>query len=176
VLVVDSDMRRPRIHRTFGLDAREGLSSMLMHGVAAGEVVQKTQIPNLDVLPSGPVPPNPAELMESPRFREVIEELTAQYDRVIFDSPPITPVTDAAVISSQVDGVLLVVRANTTRRELLRRAIEQLSAVNADILGSVVNDIDITRRTTGYYYYYYRQYGQYYGESSEDLDDSVKSA
>lgn len=176
VLVVDSDMRRPRIHRTFGLENRAGLSTMLMDGVAAPEVVQRTQIPNLDVLPSGPVPPNPAELMESPRFREVIEELTSRYDRVIFDSPPITPVTDAAVISSQVDGVLLVVRANTTRRELLRRAIEQLSAVNADILGSVVNDIDITRRTTGYYYYYYRQYGQYYGESEDDVVESAKSA
>lgn len=170
VLVVDSDMRRPRIHRTFGVSASPGLSNMLIDGALAEDVIRPTQIPNLDVLPSGPVPPNPAELMESPRFREVIEELKSRYDRVIFDSPPITPVTDAAVISSLVDGVLLVVRANATRRELLRRAIEQLAAVNADILGSVVNDIDITRRTTGYYYYYYRQYGQYYGEDADVAD------
>ncbi|MFT6627733.1 MAG: succinoglycan biosynthesis transport protein ExoP, partial [Flavobacteriales bacterium] len=170
VLIVDSDLRRPRIHRSFGLDNDKGLSSMLMHGAAGEDVICKTEVENLDILPSGPLPPNPAELLDSPRFAAVLKELMGMYDRVIFDSPPVTPVTDAAIVSGYVDGVVLVVRSGVTMRSLLARTLEQLSAVNADIIGSVMNDVDITRRSTGYYYYYYRHYGEYYGQDEEVSD------
>lgn len=168
VLLVDADMRRPRVHTIFDSSNDVGLSTMLLERLPAVDAIQKSPVQNLHVLTSGPVPTNPAELMESARFREILSELGTMYDRVIFDSPPVTPVTDAAILSSLVDGVILVIRANATRKEMLARTVEQLGAVNSNIIGGVLNDVDLTRRRAGsYYYYYYRQYSQYYGE--EDI-------
>lgn len=168
VLLVDADMRRPRVHTVFDSPNDVGLSTMLLERLPAVDAVRTTEVPNLHVLTSGPVPTNPAELVESARFREVLAELSSMYDRVIFDSPPVTPVTDAAILSSLVDGVVLVIRAQSTRKEMLRRAVELLGAVNANIVGGVLNDVDLTRRRAGsYYYYYYRQYSQYYGRDDE---------
>jgi capsular exopolysaccharide synthesis family protein len=169
VLLVDTDLRRPRVHTAFdGWHNDFGLSTMLREGMAVVDAVRSTQIENLDVLTSGPVPPNPAELLESDRFREVVEELMERYDRVVFDSPPVTPVTDAAILGGVMDGVVLVARACSTTKEVLGRAVEVLSAVNANIIGVVLNDVDLTRRRNGsYYYYYYRQYSQYYGEEQD---------
>lgn len=168
VLLVDADMRRPRVHTIYDTQNDVGLSSILVDRVAPIDAIQRSPVPNLDILPSGPVPANPAELIESARFRKTLEELSSMYDRVIFDSPPITPVTDAAILSSMVDGVVLVVRANATRNEVLGRAVELLSAVNSNIVGAVLNDVDLTRRRGGSnYYYYYRQYSAYYGDDDE---------
>jgi capsular exopolysaccharide synthesis family protein len=169
VLLVDTDLRRPRVHTAFeGWHNDFGLSTMLTDGMAAVDVVRQSGIENLDVLTSGPVPPNPAELLESDRFREVIDELMQRYDRVVFDSPPVTPVTDAAILAGVMDGVVLVVRASSTSKEMMGRAVELLSAVNANLVGVVLNDVDLTRRRNGsYYYYYYRQYSQYYGEEQD---------
>lgn len=169
VLLVDTDLRRPRVHTAFeGWHNDYGLSSMLTAGMAGVDAIRKTRVENLDILTSGPVPPNPAELLESDRFREVVAELLSQYDRVVFDSPPVTPVTDAAILAGVMDGVVLVVRASSTSKEMMGRAVELLTAVNANLVGVVLNDVDLTRRRNGsYYYYYYRQYAQYYGEEQD---------
>ena len=168
VLLVDTDLRRPRVHTAFdGWHNDFGLSTMLTDGMAAADAVRSTQIENLDVLTSGPVPPNPAELLESDLFREVVDELMTRYDRVVFDSPPVIPVTDASILGGVMDGVVLVVRASSTSKEMMGRAVELLSAVNANIIGVVLNDVDLTRRRNGSYYYYYRQYSQYYGEEQD---------
>ena len=106
--------------------------------------------------------------MESDRFREVIDKLAQNYDRVIFDSPPVAPVTDATILSSIADGVLLVIRSSVTRKELIGKAVALLSAVNSNIVGAVLNDVDLNSRQNGYhYYYYYRHYGHYYGDGDE---------
>ncbi len=168
ILLVDADMRRPRVHTVFDWTNDVGLTSILVDGVEARTAVRRTPIPNLDILTSGPVPPNPAELMESDRFREVIDKLAQNYDRVIFDSPPVAPVTDATILSSIADGVLLVIRSSVTRKELIGKAVALLSAVNSNIVGAVLNDVDLNSRQNGYhYYYYYRHYGHYYGDGDE---------
>jgi capsular exopolysaccharide synthesis family protein len=169
VLLVDADMRRPRVHTAVGVQNDVGLTSVLLDGLSVGEAVQPSRIPNLDVLTSGPVPPNPAELLGSKAFRELLEELRGRYDRVILDSPPVAPVTDAAVAATQVSGVVVVVRANATRKELLGRAIETLQGVGANLVGAVLNDLDLSRRRAGgSYYYYYRQYSGYYGPGADE--------
>lgn len=169
VLLVDTDMRRPRLHTVWGFSTSVGLSSLLLGEATADEAIKQTPVENLFVLPSGPVPPNPTELMHTERFQEVLRELGDRFDRIIFDSPPITPVTDASILSGFVDGVMLVVKAGSTRKELLGRAIERLRSVRSNIVGVVLNDVDVTRRQYGYYYsYYYRRHGLYYGEPEDD--------
>ncbi len=169
VLLVDTDMRRPRLHSAFGLKPPQGLSSVLLGEATVEEAVVETPIRNLFLLSSGPVPPNPTELMLTTRFRAVLDELSERFDRVIFDSPPIAPVTDAILLSSHVDGVMLVVKAGTTRKDLLARSVEQLRGVKAPLLGVVLNGVDLRRGGGGYYYgYYYRQNAEYYGSDEEE--------
>lgn len=171
VLLVDADLRRPRVHTACDLENISGLSDILVDGARVEDVVQESGIPGLEIMTSGPVPPNPAELLESEPFRRLTEELKSRYDRVIFDSPPIAPVTDAAVLSATVDGVVLVVRSNVTRTEVLGRSVEMLTAVNANIIGAVFNDVDLNSRRAGNsYYYYYQQYASYYGEDESETD------
>jgi capsular exopolysaccharide synthesis family protein len=171
VVLVDGDMRKPRLHKVFGLDGTLGLSSVLMGEASLDEVIQATRVPDLFIIPCGIVPENPAELLQSDRFRELIAELTERFGMVVFDSPPVVPVTDAAIIGSAVDGVVLVARSGATRREMIARAVDLLRGVNANLLGVVLNAIDVEgRRRGGYYYYYYRHYGEYYGQA----DDKAK--
>ena len=168
VLLIDADLRRPRLHKSFGLGNERGLSTMLTEDISAEDVIQRTQVENLDVLASGAVPPNPAELLGSQRFMEVLADLRERYDQLIFDSPPVAPVTDAVLMSSRIDGVVLIVRALKTQRAILGRTVEQLRAVNANLVGTVFNDFDVRRRGAGrhYYQYYHRYYGEYYGEDA----------
>ena len=171
VVLIDGDMRKPRLHKIFGLDGALGLSSVLMGEASLDEVIQATRVPDLFLIPCGSVPENPAELLQSDRFRELISELTERFGMVVFDSPPVVPVTDAAIIGAAVDGVVLVARSGSTRREMIARAVDLLRGVNANLLGVVLNAIDVEgRRRGGYYYYYYRHYGAYYGQS----DDKAK--
>jgi capsular exopolysaccharide synthesis family protein len=176
LLLVDTDLRRPRVHRAFGVGGERGLTSALMGQSTLDEAIKTTDIPNLWVLPCGPLPPNPAELLHTQRFSTIIDSLRGRFDRIIFDSPPVIAVTDAAVLSAKLDGVLVVVKAGQTAREGLRRSVRVLKDVGANLLGCVLNDLDLTSRSYGqYYYYYYRRYGYAYrptGEAAEGGRDA----
>jgi capsular exopolysaccharide synthesis family protein len=161
-LLVDTDMRRPRLHRAFQISNEVGLSSAVVGEAPIEDCIKNTGIPNLWVLPCGPVPPNPAEMLHADRFRQILAQLDQQFDRIVFDSPPLVAVADAAVLSTQVDGCLMVVKAGKTTRELALRAMSSLVSVNARIIGVILNDLDLDALGYGYYYYYRR--GGYYGE------------
>ncbi|MFA6345963.1 MAG: polysaccharide biosynthesis tyrosine autokinase [Syntrophales bacterium] len=163
VVILDCDMRRPRVHKIFSLSRDRGMSNLLVGNDELDNIVIHTDIPNLDVIPSGPIPPNPSEVLSSQRMADLIEVLRGRYDRIIIDTPPITAVTDAVILSKVVDGVVLIVRAGVAHRELVRNAVEQLRQVNAHILGAVLNGVDMGRDS----YYYYQYYYYYYGEDGE---------
>jgi capsular exopolysaccharide synthesis family protein len=167
VLLVDADMRRPRIHRIFGLTNSVGLSSLILGEGRLQELVKPSGIDNLSVLPCGPVPPNPSELLHTTGFRKLLAEMAEQFDRVIIDSPPVGVVADAVVASTHVDGCLLVLKAGRTSRDGARLAVKQLRDVNAPLFGAVLNDLDLEDQKYGQYSYYYR-YGYYYGDSNKE--------
>ena len=125
-LVVDTDMRRPRIHKTFGFENERGLTNVLLGDFPLEQAITETEIENLDVLSCGIIPPNPAELLHTDRFQELVEELKAKYDRVIFDSPPISAVSDALVLGSQMDGTIFVMHAGNTVIPSALRSIKRL--------------------------------------------------
>ncbi len=164
VLLIDSDLRRPVLHSIFKVDRRVGLSNVLVGRATIEEAVQKTDIENLFVMPCGTLPPNPSELLASNAMTRTLEEMKARYDMVLFDSPPIIAVTDAAVLSSRLDGVILVVKAGQTDREAAYRAYSLLKNVNARILGALLNGVQI-ESMYGSYYYYYHYY--YYGKDGD---------
>ncbi len=169
VLLVDADLHRPRLHRIFGLRNNVGLTTALLEvRPAVDGLLQETKVPGLQVLTSGPLPPNPAELLGSARMRELIQTLLAAADIVIFDTPPVTALSDAAIMSSQVDGVLMVMGAGETRREVARRALGALERVNARVIGALLNRMPI--QNGGYYYYYY-QYDHYNTENHSNGHD-----
>lgn len=171
VLLVDTDMRRPRVHHAFGIESAIGISSVIVGQVSLADAIQPTEITNFFVLPCGPVPPNPAELLHTARFREILEDLKRSFDRVIFDTPPMGAVTDAAILSTIADGVVLVGKVGTTRKEGARQAVFQLRELGSPILGTVLNDVDLARRDYGYYYYYRRRgRGHYYYGYGEDRE------
>ncbi len=160
VILVDADLHKPRLHRVFGLRNNIGLTTALLeeHPDLVG-LIQEGPVPNLSVLTSGPLPPNPAELLGASRMRELIAQLLELADIVLVDTPPAVALADAAIMSTQMDGVLLVLDAGHTRREVARRALEALRRVNARIIGTVLNRVSL--RGEGYYYYYYYHYGDY---------------
>lgn len=166
VLLIDTDLRRPRIHKVFDLANDRGLSNLVLEPEKPlDQVVQATPISNLDILCSGPIPPNPAELLHSPSFTRIMERLLERYDRVILDSPPVCVVTDALILGTQCDGAILVVRAGATGREMVKKARRLLADVKINILGALLNNVDVSRRYYGQYYHqYYRQHGGYYAE------------
>jgi len=166
ILLIDTDMRKPRIHKSFGLKTDRGISSVMAGDVKLKDAIYKSEVPNLDVLPCGPMPPNPAELLHTERFRQILTECRASYDRVVLDSPPIGPVTDPAIIGSITDGVVLVLRAGHTTREGAQFARRQLGDAGARILGLVINQTDRKGRGYGYGYGYYAPYGKYYRATS----------
>ena len=172
VLLVDTDLRRPRIHRVFNTGKDVGVTSLVVGHATLNEAVTKTHIEGLSVLPAGPIPPNPSELLHSAAFGQLKEDLLNHYDWVVFDSPPMGAVTDAAILAPQVDGVLLVVRAGHTTRDSILSARRQLSSVSARLVGSVLNDIDI--RMKGYRYggysYRYRYSAHGYAPLAEGAD------
>lgn len=163
VLIVDCDLRRPRVHRVFKLSNELGLSGVLLDASKLAEAVLETRIPNLFVMPSGPLPPNPAELLQSDRFAKILAELKERFDRVIIDSPPVAPVTDAAILSTRVDGTVLVFKAFGTAREAGRQARRSIQDVGGRILGAVLNAVDL--RKSEYQHYYYYASGGYYTEA-----------
>jgi capsular exopolysaccharide synthesis family protein len=166
-IIVDCDLRRPMQHKIFELENIRGLTTALIQKLKINEVIQRGVIENLDVLTTGPIPPNPAELIGTEPVRRLWAELSAQYDYVIVDSPPLLAVTDAALLASQVDGVLLVVEPST-RIEMAVQAKEQLIRANARIVGVVMNRVKIRAHDYRYYYYYHQQ-------ESEVAADSIKN-
>jgi succinoglycan biosynthesis transport protein ExoP len=173
VLIIDTDMRRPRLHRSFGVPNNVGISTVVVGNSTLDEVIKRTEVPNLDILPCGPLPPNPSELLHAVRFADVIRECAKRYDRIILDSPPTSAVTDPAVLGNLCDGVILVVKGGQTKRESAGLARRQLLSANAKILGVIVNEIDFSNPSYGYQYYYYRDYARYgYGSSPEEHEAS----
>ncbi|MGX7288467.1 CpsD/CapB family tyrosine-protein kinase [Enterococcus devriesei] len=152
VLLVDADMRKSTVHKTFQLTNNVGLSNVLSSDMGVKEAVQRSVVPNLYVMTSGPKAPNPSELLGSTRMDQLIMELRDSYDFIIFDMPPIVAVTDAQIMASKADGTLLVVRENVTRKDSLQKARELLSMVNANVLGAVFNG-STDENDQGYYYY-----------------------
>lgn len=165
VLLVDADLRRPRIHKLFDIHTEAGFPQALMDSALDGRLVNVERVDGLKLLPAGPLPPNPAEMLASRRMGDLLSELTRQWDVVLFDSSPVLPVADASVLASRVDGVVLVVDAGRTRRALAQRAVENLLQVDAAILGVVLNGVP---QRGGYSYYYY--YGDEYYRHGEGSD------
>lgn len=152
VILVDADLRRPTLHQIFGLKNNAGLTDMVRDDAAlANPPLQETTVANLQVLTSGQQPPNPAEILGSKRMSEILTALLERTDMVLFDAPPVLVVTDAAVLSSKVDGVLLVISAGKTKRENARKAQSQLEKINARVIGAVLNNV---KAESGASYYY----------------------
>lgn len=171
VLIVDTDLRKPRLHRSFNRPAGRGVTTVLVGEHTVDEAVQATDVPRLDFLASGPIPPNPSELLHTAQFRDLVAALARRYDTVIFDSPPLAAVTDAAIVAPQVDGAILVIHGQRTSRDALRSALRQLHDVNSQVTGGVLNDVDLSSRMYGYgSYYYYRAEG-YYADDPKDPKD-----
>jgi succinoglycan biosynthesis transport protein ExoP len=164
VLLVDTDMRRPRLHKSFGVSNEAGLSNLIVGEGSLESAIKSTEVPGLFLLPSGPVPPNPAELLHTARFAEIARKLGEDFDRVLFDSPPVGAVTDPLVLANQMEGTLIVAKMFRTNRDLVERAVKSLNDANANLMGAVLNDVDIQKREYGYYLGYYYSYGRYYGE------------
>ena len=164
VALVDADLRKPIQHKIFDVDNRQGLTSVLLREVEAEKAMHNGLVENLHVLTSGPIPPNPAEILGSERARQVLQQLLDEYDYVFIDSPPILAVTDSAILSTIVDGVVLVVNYAVTRNELAREAVEQFKKANARIIGVVLNQVKMESSDYKNYYYYYYHYGDEHTE------------
>jgi len=167
VLVVDADLRRPRVHKIFGLKNNAGLCHYLVGDCDLSSLIQLA-LPNLYVLPVGPLPPNPAELLGSAKMRQMIDALAENFDYVVIDSPPVSSFADSMILSSMVEGVIIVVKGGVTQREMAQRTKAHLQTVGAKILGVVINHVKLQPHD---YYYYSTYYSRYYygsgGEASE---------
>jgi capsular exopolysaccharide synthesis family protein len=169
VVLVDCDLRRPRLHSVFKVPNDVGITSALLDSSLQESICLSTEVPNLWVAPTGHLPPNPAELLHSEAFRNILESLKSRFDRVIIDSPPIAAVTDATVLSTLVDGVVVVVRASRTTKDIVRRALKSLADVGSRIVGVVLNAADVEDGSYGAYKYYsYRRTGYYSNRSTAD--------
>jgi len=178
VLLIDADLRRPSIHKALGLGPRVGLSNVLTGGATLQQAtVRWSVLPNLYILPAGTPPPNPAELMASAQMLDLLAELREQYDHVIVDTPPTLSVTDAVVLSTRVDAVVLVIRSAQTTKPALRRSRDILAQVNARVAGVLLNAVDLDSADYYYYYEYQGKYGQrYYDENMDGSGESTAQA
>ena len=164
VLLIDADLRRPSVARLLIENGDPGLSNLLAGMCKVEDVIHKNQYPNLDVILSGAIPPNPSELLSSPRMAKLLEDFTGQYDYIFVDTPPVNVVTDASVLAPELDGMLFVVRQNQSERESVARAISQLNRAGAKILGFVLNGAKLAsgkkyaRARKGYYMFEFYGY------------------
>lgn len=152
VLLIDGDLRKPTAHYTFRLENHTGLTNVLTKQSQLGQAVQSTEVPNLYVLTSGPIPPNPSELLASKQMGEVLAEMKERFDMVIFDTPPILAVADAQILANQVDASLLIVSSSKTEKDAALKAKELLTQAKSKLLGAVLNN---RKMEEGNYYYYY---------------------
>lgn len=151
VLLVDADLRKPTVHVTFSLPNKVGLSNVLTNTVPLKEAVYATDVDNLYVLTCGPIPPNPTDLLGSKSMDKLLEAVLEVFDMVIFDAPPILPVTDPLVLSRKCDGVVLVVRSGSTKKEELKKAKDGLEKAQAKVLGAVLTGCDTEDMQYSYY-------------------------
>jgi succinoglycan biosynthesis transport protein ExoP len=163
VLVIDADMRRPRLHSVFGISNAEGLSTILsseMQATQILEIIQYDEDAKLNLLPSGPIPPNPAELIGSEQMSNMLKTLQDHFTHVVVDSPPIASFTDGVLVASMVDGVILVVHSGKSSRQVVRRSRQLLQDIGAKIFGVVLNNVNLRSQDNSYYYqsYYHRDY------------------
>ncbi len=166
VIILDGDMRRPRCHKILNTKNDTGLSTYLSRDIPLDDViVEETEIPNLHIIPAGPVPPNPSELLSAVKLRILLAQLQDRYDHIVIDSPPVIHVTDALIISPLVDGVVIAIKSGHTPREAVVRTKQALYDVNAKIFGVVLNHVDLARE--GYYYNYKYSYYHQTEESTQ---------
>lgn len=166
VLLIDCDLRRPRVHHILGLHRDTGITNVLVGNCDLTDVIMETSIPNLYAIACGPIPPNPSELLGAKQMGKTLNVLKEKFDRIIIDTPPISAVTDAVVMAKYVEGVVIVVRAHQTKYELIQNALKNLTSINATILGAVLNDVDMEKNAYYYQNYYYQDY---YEEDAEDI-------
>lgn len=156
VLLIDGDMRKPTVHYTFTLQNVMGLSNLLTRQCTIQEAIQETDIEGLSVITSGPIPPNPAELLASKQMGIVMGMLKEEFDLIIFDAPPVLSVTDAQILSNKCDATILIVNAGETQKNAIVKAKELLDLSKANIIGVIMNNINLKKKD----YYYYQYYGQ----------------
>jgi capsular exopolysaccharide synthesis family protein len=167
VCLIDSDLRHPSLHHLFGVSNGIGLTVALADAKSAKKVVVSTMVPDLHLVPTGPLPPNPSELLGSKRMHQFVESLADEFDMILFDSPPLIPMADASVLAAVSDAVLLVLKAGAVPRDLVRRAAEQMEAVKAKVIGVLLSQVDLRR--DGYYYkYFYQYYYSYYSRGQNN--------
>jgi protein-tyrosine kinase len=152
VLLIDSDLRKPKIHRIFMLSNNSGLTNLIANHDEYEKYIRSCDVPNLQILPSGTIPPNPSELLSSNTMKNFVKDISEKYDLVLFDAPPVGSVTDAAIISTLVDGTILVANSGHVEISALKRAKELLSKVDANVIGVVLNKLD--KSTVNNYYYH----------------------
>ncbi|WP_427126738.1 CpsD/CapB family tyrosine-protein kinase [Priestia megaterium] len=152
VLLIDADLRKPTGHYTFRLENHIGLTNVLTRQSTLAQAVQESEIPHLSVLTSGPIPPNPSELLASAQMAELLKEMKEQFDMIVFDTPPILAVADAQILANQVDGTILVVSSGKTEKDAALKSKELLSNAQGKLLGVVLNNRKVEE---GNYYYYY---------------------
>jgi capsular exopolysaccharide synthesis family protein len=180
VILVDADLRRPTQHRAFNLEVDPGLTSIIAGQATLADTLRASHVEGLRVLCAGPLPPNPPELLNSLSMQRLIEELKAEADFIIFDAPPLLPVTDAQVLASRTDGVILVIQSGRARKPAVKQATEMLEQARAHILGIVLNKIDQSNK--GYYYHYYAHgdsygyTGYYHGRSRDESRAALAGA
>jgi capsular exopolysaccharide synthesis family protein len=167
VLLVDADMRKPRVHSAFGEKAEPGLSNVLVGNAKASEAVRRGPVQNLYLLLAGVTPPNPAELLGSQRFKDFLGTLQDHFDWVVLDSPPVMAVTDASIIAHIAHGVVYVVAAEQTSRHTAAAALEQLETARAKFLGGILNKVHVERHSYYYSHYYRKDYSSYYSNVSQ---------
>ena len=167
VVIIDCDMRRPRVQKIFKTERETGVSTTLVGSTKLNDVIIHTDIKNLDIIPSGQIPPNPSEILGSKKMEMILDTLKKNYDRIIIDSSPIGAVTDSTIISKFVDGVILIIKASDTPRQIVQNGVTQLKNINAHILGAVLNNVEAGNGDYYYQYYYY-----YYGD--EEKKDKTK--
>jgi capsular exopolysaccharide synthesis family protein len=168
VLLIDADLRRPRIQKVFAGRMNLGLVNYLAANIPLDDIIQPTEVPHLSVVLSGPIPPNPSELLASDRMKHLIEEVRGKFAYVIFDSPPVLAVTDAIVLATRADGVVLCVHGGQTPRELVQRSSERLRQANIHVLGAILNNLDLHQ----YGYTYRKGYFDYYESAAEEHGDA----
>jgi capsular exopolysaccharide synthesis family protein len=168
VLLIDADLRRPRLQKVFRGKMNLGLVNYLAANIPIDDVIQETQVPNLSLILSGPTPPNPSELLGSDRMKHLIHEIRAKFAFVIFDSPPVMAVTDSIVLAANADGVVLCVHGGQTPRDIVQRAAERLRQSNIPVLGAILNNLDLHQ----YGYSFKKSYYDYYDEENRSPKDS----
>ena len=177
VVIIDADMRRPRLRSIFDLPEREGLSSILSSETKPEDMlhaIHRDEATGLNALASGPIPPNPAELLGSEQMRKLIAVLSDSFTHIVIDSPPVSSFTDGVLIASMVDGVLLVVHGGKSSRGVVRRSRQLLTDVGAKIFGVVLNNV--SARSHDYYYYYQRYYHQSYYSHDVESESAGEGA